>query len=334
MGAGLGAGAAVSVGTPAAAAPAVVAPPAPVETRPEAPVTPPRPRLAPEAELELVYTRDVEPTADNPLCYRERAYSVQRGIPLVEGEAKLQTLLDVLKHELASRPRGKLVNLALFDHRWRDAPERPPIVTVQWRDWRDEVVVDYPASVRQSSLPPPPGPTSHDDRLAEVFEALEALGHKATAADGLDFGVQLLDRMVPSEAISACLYDINTDELRFVAVTGSGSEQAQGRAVPRNAGLFAQALRIENQATLVRDVLVEPAFNPDVDSRPGLDAQSVLLRPMSHERQLVGMLQLVNRRYTAGFDAADINIVSYVAERLAEFVLASRRAGSKPPPRR
>jgi len=339
----MGGGPAVAVGVGAKAVPAAPEPPSasspmpPVtvaETRPAAPASPPRPRLSNEAELELVYSRDVEPTAENPLCYRERAYVVQRGVLLAEAEGKLRTALDVLKHELAPRPRGKLVNLALFDHRFRDAPERPPVVTVQWRDWRDDVVVEYPASTRQSSLPPPPGPSSHDDRLAEVFEALEALSHKPTAADGLDFGVQLIERVVPAEAISACLYDINTDELRFVAVLGSGAEHVQGKAVPRNAGLFAQALRVENQATLVRDVLVEPAFNPDVDSRPGLDAQSILLRPMSHERQLVGMLQLVNRRHTAGFDAADINIVSYVAERLAEFVLVSRRAGSKPPPRR
>ena len=243
-------------------------------------------------------------------------------------------LLDVLKQEIEGRPRGKLVNLAVFDHRWKDTPERPPVVTLQWRDWRGEAVTEYPASTRQSSLPPPPAPTGHDDRLAEVFEALEVLARKASAADGLDFGVQLLEKMVPAEAISACLYDINTDELRFVSVLGSSAEQVQGQAVPRNAGLFAQALRAENQATLVRDVLVEPAFNPAVDSRPGLDAQSVLLRPMAHERQLVGVLQLVNRRYTAGFDAADINVVSYVAERLAEFVLNARRARSKPPPPR
>ena len=45
---------------------------------------------------------------------------------------------------MEGKPRGKFVNLAVFDHRWKDAPERPPVITLQWRDWRNEVAVDYP----------------------------------------------------------------------------------------------------------------------------------------------------------------------------------------------
>ncbi|HMI91264.1 MAG TPA: hypothetical protein VK509_07870, partial [Polyangiales bacterium] len=166
------------------------------------------------AELELLFERNEEPTEGNPLLYCERAYLLPRGTTVTDAEAALRWKLADMQRELESRRRGKLVNLAVFDHRWTDAPERPPVITLQWRDWRSEVVVDYPAAARHSSAPPSSPGGGHDDRLADVFEALGALGRLSSAADALDFAVKLLERTVPCEAVAASLYDINTDELR------------------------------------------------------------------------------------------------------------------------
>jgi hypothetical protein len=276
----------------------------------------------PRAELELLIERDEESTPQNPLCYRERAYLLVKGTTVPEAEAALRWKLAELQKTLAGRPRGCFVNLAVFDHRWRDVPERPPVIALEWRDWRGEVVVDYPAAARVSSLPAPSRP--HDDHLPEVFEALGELSRLHTPAEGLDFAVRLLGRVIPSEAISACLYDINTDELRFVALSGAAASSMQGQAVPRGAGLFGQAVRAENQSSIFADVMVEPSFNPQVDSRPGLDARNALLRPLAHERQLLGMLQLINRNGAGAFSAEDVNAINYVAERLAEFLHGAR----------
>jgi hypothetical protein len=276
----------------------------------------------PRAELELLLERDEEPSASNPLSYRERAYLLTRGTTISEAEAALRWKLAELQRALESTPRGRFVNLAVFDHRWSQVPERPPVIALQWRDWRGEVAVDYPAATRLSSLPPPTRP--HDDHLPEVFEALAELTRLHTAAEGLDFAVRLLARVIPSEATSACLYDINTDELRFVAAAGTGADGMRGRAVPRAAGLFGRALRAETTASVFADVMVEPAFDPQVDSRPGLDARNMLLRPLVHDRQLMGMLQLVNRTGAGTFSAEDIHAVNYAAERLAEFLHTAR----------
>jgi hypothetical protein len=276
----------------------------------------------PRAELELLIERDEESTPANPLCYRERAYVLVKGTTIPEAEAALRWKLAELQRTLDGRPRGRFVNLAVFDHRWRDVPERPPVIALEWRDWRGDAVVDYPAAARVSSLPPPSRP--HDDHLPEVFEALGELARLHTPAEGLDFAVRLLGRVIPSEAISACLYDINTDELRFVALSGTAASSMQGQAVQRAAGLFGQAARSESKSSIFADVLVEPAFNPQVDSRPGLDARNVLLRPLAHERQLLGMLQLINRSGAGAFSAEDVNAINYVADRLAEFLQRAR----------
>jgi hypothetical protein len=276
----------------------------------------------PPSDLELLLARDEEPNSDNPLCYRERAYLLPKSTTIPEAEAALRWKLADLQKGLEGRPRGKLVHLAVFDHRWQDVPERPPLIQLEWRDWRGEVAVDYPAAARISSLPPPSRPT--DDHLSEVFEALGELTKLHTPAEGLDLAVRLLGRTIPSQAISACLYDINTDELRFVALAGTNSELMQGQAVPRTAGLFGVAARAEHQASVYANVLVEPAFDPEIDSRPGLEAQSMLLRPLAHERQLMGMLQLINRSGAGPFSAQDVSAINYLAERLAEFLHRTR----------
>jgi hypothetical protein len=295
------------------------APAHPAASRTSAVPSAPRPPI----ELEVLLERNEDPTPENPLCYRERAYLLPRSTTVPEAEAALRWKLADLKRAMEGKPRGAFVNLAVFDHRWKDAPERPPVITLQWRDWRNEVAVDYPAAARLSSLPPATA-TGQDDRLAEVFEALDELPRLRTPAEGLDFAVRLLEQMIPSEATSACLYDINTDELRFVALSGTGATERQGQAVSRGAGLFGQAAKAEHNSSVFPNVMVEPLFDSAIDGRPGVDTRNVLLRPIVHEHQLLGMLQLLNRNNAAAFSAQDVNVINYVAERLAVFLVNVR----------
>jgi hypothetical protein len=276
-------------------------------------------------QLELMLSRDVEPGPENPLTYRERAYLIPKGMSVSEAEAALRFALAHLQREFEGSPKGRFVNLAAFDHDWIDRPMRPPLVSLEWRDWRGEPLVDYPAA-EQASMPPnaPEG----DERLATVFESLNELAHLRTAAEGLDFSVRLLAHAVGSEALSGCLYDINTDELRFVAVLGKGAAAAQGRAVSRNAGLFAKAAKLENAALVIPDLSMEASYDAALEGRAGLIATNMLLRPLTHEGQLLGMLQLINRA-TGGFSASDVHVTNYLAERLAEFLRDARaRLGS------
>ena len=299
---------ALAAATAAAAATAVAAGGGPAGARPN---------------LEVLFTRDEEPGADNPLTYRERAYLIPKGTSVGEAEAALRFTLADLQGQLEATPRGKFINLAAFDHRWVDQPQRPPLVVLEWRDWRGEPAVDYPAAERASAAPAVRA--EPDDRLASVFEALHELAHLRTPAEGLEFIVRLLETTVPAEAIAAALYDINTDELRFVALTGPGADGLRGTAIPRNQGLFgrAGAGRAEHTSLVIRRVAEEPDYAASSDGRPGLEARNMLLRPVVHEARLLAMLQLINRT-TGSFSAPDVHLVNYTADRLAEFLRDAR----------
>jgi putative methionine-R-sulfoxide reductase with GAF domain len=293
----------------------------------EAPSPPPAAGAAAKrGELELLFTRDEEPVPDNPLTYRERAYLIPKGMNVSEAEAGLRFALAELQKQLSAVVRGKLVNLAAFDHRWTDQPLRPPLVVIEWRDWRGDPAVDYPAAEQRGGGMAARLNAEPDDRLASVFEALHELALLRTPVEALDFIVKLLETTVPSAAISACLYDINTDELRFVAATGPGSETLRGTALPVSQGLFGLAARTQQNALVIPDIAEAPSYDSHIDGRPGLRTENLLLRPVIHEGNLLGMLQLINRT-SGSFSAPDVHLVNYTADRLAEFLRDARGRG-------
>ncbi|HEX5658714.1 MAG TPA: GAF domain-containing protein [Polyangiales bacterium] len=441
------------------------------------------PRAAGEVQLVPAFARDVEPTPRSPITYRERAFLVTPAGDLSNLEGLLQAELLKLREELASAPRGQLIHLAAFDKPLRDAPNAPPVATLEWSDWRGNAVFvsnaegasspslagpapseaatpgDIPAPgshvapipratrpsdafvpaespppaastqsveppaiakstpppaeksdaprARPSSLPaksgrspwdklraaasetgetpsvrlpqhplpelaaaeaastvaspvapaapvapampwmnapPPVAPAaipsafqtdSHkavlddtgevDGRLAQAFEALPDLYFLPTPVAGLEFATQLLSRLVPCEAMSVCLYDINTDEFRFVAVGGPGANERRASAVPSQAGLFGAAKWSVEDALLINDVASDARYQPAIDGRSELEILNLAYVPLRHGSQLLGMMQLINRGGDRGFTKSDVAVLHYVSNQLGEF-LATRRS--------
>lgn len=282
--------------------------------------------------LTLLLRRDEAPSPNNPLTYAERAYLLPENATVTQAEAALRFKLADIQRELADHARGQFINLAVFDHRWEDRPLRPPLVVIEWKDWKGDPWVDYPAAEVSRSAPPEAG-GGHDDRLADVFEALTELHHKPNASAALEFAVQLLGHFIPAESSGACLYDINTDEMRFVAAAGTGAEARRGTAVSSSAGLLGEAAHGGDRTLAIQNIAAEPRYDAEVDGRPGLSARNQLLRPLIHEGHLVGILQLTNKRDGGGFTDGDVNVINYMAERLADFVygVRMRRQSQRPP---
>ncbi len=273
-------------------------------------------------ELETMLERDEHPSDENPLTYLERVYVVSPESSLQAVETALRVRLAELQQQHEGAATGKFFNLAAFDHRWWDRPKRPPLAILQWKDWRGDPQVTFPlADSGNASDTPSERPDS--DSLADAFEALHDLSFLSTPAEGLEFIVRLLGEAIPCEAQSAFLFDIDTDELRFVAGTGPEAEQRKAQAVPLAGGLLAQAARSEDKTTVVEQ-LEGTNYDPDIDGRPGLEAKNMLIRPLTHDGHLLGMLQLTNRIGQKRFSRQDLNLLRYVADQLTEFIKATR----------
>ena len=172
-------------------------------------------------------------------------------------------------------------------------------------------------------------PTGDQDRrLAIAFEACQDLYFMATPVEGLEFAVKLLGDSVPCEAASGCVYDINTDEFRFVAVTGPGATERRAEAVPSSEGLLAAAVRAGRDSFVVSNVESDSRYDPAVDGRVGLMVDTLAYLPLQKRENLLGILQLINRKSRAGFSDADMAIAGYLASQVADF-LQSRRTGNR-----
>jgi hypothetical protein len=122
-------------------------------------LTQPSPALDMPPPSSVLRQRQEEPTPESPITYREVAYLVQPGVSRGSVEALLWASFNSLTRELASRPGQKFVQLAVFDHKFDKRPERAPLGTLAWKDWRGNPVVTFPffdgTAIARASAPPP-----------------------------------------------------------------------------------------------------------------------------------------------------------------------------------
>ena len=286
--------------------------------------------------LTLIGSRDVERGTDTTLTYRERAYLLPGGGSREQLEQLLYAKLGELQAELATRPRGKYVTLAVFDQRPGEDGQRAPLATLEWKDWRGAPVFLLPreeppadTAVRAptgGSAPRAGEPGDLDARLASAFEAMHDLHFADTPRAALELSVGLLERLVPCEALSGCLYDLDTDELRFVSLTGVGAPERQASAVPASEGLIGAALSMGDEVVVVQQAARNARFDAAIDGRLGLEVDDLAYVPLRQHGQVFGMLQLINRSAAGGFSEADVAVLSYVAGQLSRFFAQRRGA--------
>ena len=125
----------------------------------------------------VFFSRDDEPSDENPLCYRERLFAVEPGTTREQAEALLRDYYKSIKLELKKRPRGKYINLAVFDHQFEDRAERPAIAALDWKDWTRRPKISFPLEspsvVATSHIPTATADEAETQKQQELRERQE-----------------------------------------------------------------------------------------------------------------------------------------------------------------
>ncbi len=315
--------------------------PAPEPAPPSAPSAPSGPAAADAAEgvfdgtaWTLHTSRDAEPAPNNPLSYRERTFVVAESTTGDAAQALVLDRLKSLQKAMEGRPPGLFISLAVFDHAWSGQPQRPPIVTAQFKDWQPGVVIDRPLErmkPRDPSRPPPKrrrvSTDEQDARLADAFEACQDLLFVATPFEAVEFVVKLLDQLIPTEAATGLLYDIDDDLYRTIVATGPGSEGMKGQSHPSTKGLFGAASRLVGAALRIDDVGSDARF--DKSEREGVAVRNALYLPLNHNNRLLGMIQLINRSNRDAFTASDADLAVYIGSQLSQFLFKAKNRAAR-----
>lgn len=119
----------------------------PVAAPPEPPASPPTNGAAAPgatAAFEVFRSREEAPSNDNPIAYRELALATSQALTREAAELLILSAFDEAKRTLPTAG-GRYLQIALFDHRFEKRPERAPLATLSWKDWKGEPVVEFPA---------------------------------------------------------------------------------------------------------------------------------------------------------------------------------------------
>ncbi len=169
-------------------------------------------------------------------------------------------------------------------------------------------------------------------RLSELRHAIRALNLLDQNLDSINPQTDVFElikgillaaiQAVQAEEGSLLLLDEEAHEFMFVEVVGDNRSQLLGMRMPESQGIVGAAIK-RRKPLLVKDVRQEPQWYPHVDETLGFETVSVLCVPVMDKGQVLGAIELVNKKNEAAFDEEDQDVLLLVA-RLAGVAL--RRA--------
>lgn len=190
-----------------------------------------------------------------------------------------------------------------------DIPTAPPPPAAQ----------PEPAAQPQIGRPAVTTSEATADFLEEVFELTQEVDSKSNQAEALLYMLDLAMDRIQTESGSVLLADINQYDLVFGATRGPKAEEVKKFRIKMGQGIVGFCAE-EGVGLAVSDVNRDPRFYAAVSEKIGYPTRSILCVPMQVEGQVVGAMELINRKETDSFSERDLNIVNFIAHHLAEYI--------------
>ena len=133
-----------------------------------------------------------------------------------------------------------------------------------------------------------------------------------------------------AEAASIFLYDEESDELVFEAVSGQGGDTLVGARFPSSTGIAGFAL-VTRQPLVVDDLQNDPRFSRERAASTGFVPTSIVASPLLHEERTLGVLSVLDRAADRPFGVAELDLLSRFSTQAAigvDLLLSARRAQS------
>ena len=114
------------------------------------------------------------------------------------------------------------------------------------------------------------------------------------------------------EAGSLLLVDQQTDELVFRMVTGPVKATLTGKRLPPGAGVVGKSVKTR-QPIIVSDVQSSPDWFKYVDEQTGFITRALLVIPLEVKGNIIGVIEVINKRGSSSFTQEDQNLLSAFA---------------------
>jgi len=122
------------------------------------------------------------------------------------------------------------------------------------------------------------------------------------------------------------LIDASEQELIFEVATGPQAEATTGVRVPLGHGI-AGLVAVTGQPMAVADVQRDSRHAADIADQIGYEPRNILCVPLLRDGDVIGVLELLDKRGQAAFSAGDIQVLGHFAELASVAIDQSRMVG-------
>lgn len=167
-----------------------------------------------------------------------------------------------------------------------------------------------------------------DDRLRAAVAA-GVLGAEEAHRQLLQATVDTARGIFSARASSVFLYDEETDELVFEAVSGEGAEELLGQRIPSSTGIAGWVL-VTRQPLVLEDVTQDPRWGGrEISELTGYVPRGLMAVPLLHEEDPVGVLNVLDRPQVERFSLEEMELLGLFANQAAialDLLRKARRA--------
>jgi GAF domain-containing protein len=128
-----------------------------------------------------------------------------------------------------------------------------------------------------------------------------------------------------AKAASVFLYDEESGELVFEAVSGEGEQSLVGTRMPADTGVAGWVLTTR-QPLVINDTATDARFARAAAERTGYVPQSLLCAPLLHGDEALGVINVLDRPVRPGAALEEIDLLGQFANQAALALLQLQRA--------
>lgn len=154
------------------------------------------------------------------------------------------------------------------------------------------------------------------DLSSSAFKEIFDIAQSLSSTKDVDALLKRIDstaeKLLDAEASSIMLLDDDKQNLSFKLATGEKGGLVQKMKVKVGQGISGTVAETK-KPLLVNDVASDARFNQQVDRTSGFVTRSIICVPMMAENELIGVMEVLNKRGTAVFTADDQSILESLA---------------------
>lgn len=152
--------------------------------------------------------------------------------------------------------------------------------------------------------------------LERIVKVSQILNSTLSVEPLLQIIIQAATELTNTEACSIMLIDKRTGELRFAEATGGTNDAIKQVSVPLDNSIAGWVVR-KDRPLLIRDAKNDPRWHRGVDEKVDFETHSILGVPLKVRDQVIGVLEVVNKKTEEGFNQDDIQIATTLAAQAA-----------------